>query len=64
MSRYDEKCRYDAIQDMIAEDAMERRWLRRDYCEHCEEHNESCPYYDENEETWDYDECFRDRGEF
>lgn len=35
-----------------------------DECEGCEEHNENCPYYDAEEETWDYESCFEDRGEF
>ena len=38
------------------------RSARQDACKDCSEHNESCPYYDAEEESWDYDECFRDRG--
>ena len=34
----------------------------RDYCEHCEEHNENCLYYDPEEEEWDWELCFEERG--
>lgn len=37
------------------------RQSRRDYCEECEEHNETCPYYDSEEESWDYDLCYEER---
>lgn len=38
-------------------------WARESYCfRDCEEHNENCPYFDGNQEVWDYDECFRDKG--
>lgn len=63
MGRYNEKCAYDAWQDKIAEDKQERKWARETYCNRdCEEHNENCPYYDSEQEVWDYDECFRDNG--
>ena len=40
-----------------------QKCARRDYCERdCDQHNESCPYYDAEEESWDYDECFNDKG--
>ncbi len=55
-----------------ANDAKREKWLeekeairqaRRDYCDRdCDGHNENCPYYDAEEETWDFEECFRDRG--
>ena len=33
-----------------------------DDCEKCEEHNENCPFYDSEEETWDYEECYKVKG--
>lgn len=60
-SRYDEKCRFDAWQDKIAEERDRIYWAKRDYCEKdCPEHNENCPYYDADEETWDCEQCFSD----
>lgn len=58
-----EKIDYEARQDKIAEYKEQCYWARREYCERdCEEHNENCPYYDPEEEAWDYEECFRDKG--
>lgn len=58
-----EKIDYEARQDKIAEYKEQCNWARREYCERdCEEHNENCPYYDPEEECWDYEECFRDKG--
>lgn len=38
---------------------------QRDYCyKDCDGHTLDCPYYDAEEETWDFRECFRDRGGF
>ena len=63
MNRYAESCKWDAIKEKMAEEAEARKWARQDYCEKtCDEHNENCPYYDAEEESFDYDECFRDRG--
>ena len=31
-------------------------------CESCLEHNNKCPYYSSEEESWDYDTCFKERG--
>jgi hypothetical protein len=50
----------DFIRYREAEDREERKWAMRDYCEQCEYHNESCPYYDEDDESWDERRCFRD----
>ena len=32
----------------------------REYCETCPDHNENCPYYDADEESWDYQQCFKE----
>lgn len=47
----------DFIRYREAEDREERKWAMRDYCDRCENHNESCPYYDEDEESWDEQRC-------
>ena len=40
-----------------------RKSARRDYCERdCDQHNEQCPYYDAEQESWDCDLCFEERG--
>lgn len=62
MNRYTEDCKLDAIKDKMAEDAEARKWARRDYCGECSEHNDECPYYDPEEETFDCDQCFEDKG--
>ena len=41
----------------------ENRMIMQDYCnKDCDGHNENCPYYDSEEECWDYEECFKDNG--
>lgn len=63
MSRYDEKCAYDAWQDKIAEYRDQQKEAMRSACESCEYHKtKSCDWYDPEEETWDFEECFRDSG--
>lgn len=58
-----EKIDYEARQDKIAEYKEQCYWARREYCERdCEEHNENCPWYDAEEETWDYEDCFKTKG--
>ena len=53
----------DIERDKYMEWKDQQRSMRQDYCyRDCEEHNADCPYYDPEEETWDYDECFRDSG--
>lgn len=47
----------DFIRYREAEDREERKWAMRDYCDRCEYHNESCPYYDEDDESWDEQRC-------
>ena len=64
MSRFDEKVAYDVRKEKTAEYVEMRRMARRDYCEkECQEHNENCPYYDAEQEEWDYEQCFEDGGE-
>ena len=37
--------------------------MQHDFCyRDCENHNRECLYYDPEEETFDYEECFRDSG--
>ena len=62
MGRYDEKCAFDAWQDKIAAYRAQQREAKMNACEQCSEHNENCIYYDPEEETFDYEECFRDTG--
>jgi hypothetical protein len=50
----------DFIRYREAEDREERKGAMRDYCDRCEYHNESCPYYDEDDESWDERRCFRE----
>ena len=53
----------DIERQKIAEWKEARKSARRDYCERdCDQHNENCIYYDAEEESWDYDECFNDKG--
>ena len=60
----------DAIRDKIAEYKEQCHWARESYCyNQCDEHGNNsiitsikCPYYDEEQEVWDYEECFRDKG--
>lgn len=59
----------DTRQDIERQKWLERKAAikeaRRDYCyRDCDGHNINCPYYDEHEEVWDYEECFIDRGGF
>lgn len=53
------------------EEIARDKWLRQkelermamaDECERCLEHNESCPFYDPDEEYWDYMDCYEVRG--
>ena len=40
---------------------IDMRYAKRMYCqENCEVHNETCVYYDAEEETWDYEQCYKD----
>lgn len=63
MNRFTESVEFDAWQDKIAEAADERRCAMREFCERdCDQHNENCPWYDPEQESWDCDECFNDKG--
>lgn len=53
----------DEIKDKIIMEREERRFARLDYCEKCDMHNECCPYYDKEEDSWDSEQCFKD-GDF
>lgn len=58
-----EKIDFDVQAELIAEEKDRQRWMKYDYChEECGDHNENCPYYDPEEETWDYEECYDDMG--
>ena len=48
----------DIIREREAIEREDRKWAMRDYCDRCEYHNESCPYYDEDDELWDEQKCF------
>lgn len=56
--------RLDIEWQKYAEWKLQRKYAIQDYCESCEEHNENCPYYDAEEEWWDGEQCFKDRGDF
>ena len=63
MSRYDEKCAYDAIQDKMAEYREQQREAMQSACEDCDSHKTlGCEFYDPEEESFDYEECFKVRG--
>lgn len=54
----------DIQRDKVAEWKMKRYFGRQDYCNRdCEKHNENCPYYDAEQEEWDFEQCFEDGGE-
>lgn len=52
----------DIERQKYAEYLEQLKFSRQDYCEECEEHNANCPFYDPEQESWDYDECFEARG--
>ena len=54
----------DIQRDKVEEWKMKRYFGRQDYCNRdCFEHNENCPYYDAEQEEWDFEQCFEDGGE-
>ena len=65
-----EKIDYEVWQDKIAEYKEQCKWARQEYCyNQCEAHGNpkilttvQCRYFDPEEESYDYDECFRDQG--
>ena len=46
--------------DRFHEEQTARYFAREEYCEKCKEHNENCPYYDAEEESWDFETCYKD----
>ena len=55
--------RLDIERDKYLEWKQQQKWAMQDYCERdCDEHNENCPWYDAEEETWDYEDCFKTKG--
>ena len=54
--------RLDIERDKYLEWKDQQREAMRSTCESCEYHNEKCLYYDTEEETFDFEECFRDSG--
>ena len=52
----------DIRRQKVAEHKEALRMAMCDACEKCEEHNEDCPFYDSEEETWDYEECYKVKG--
>lgn len=55
--------RLDIERDKWLEEKEAIHFARQDYCYgDCDGHNEECPYYDAEEECFDYEECFRDKG--
>lgn len=39
-----------------------QRMAMQDECERCVEHTVDCPFYDAEQEYWDYEECYEVRG--
>ena len=39
-----------------------QRMAMQDECENCTEHNAGCPFYDAEQESWDYMDCSEVRG--
>lgn len=54
--------RLDIERQKLAEYREGLRSAMQDWCGECDEHNENCPYYDEEQESWDYELCYKERG--
>jgi len=55
--------RLDIERDKYLEWKQEQKWAMEAACENCDSHKTlGCLYYDPEEETFDYEECFRDSG--
>lgn len=54
--------RLDIERQKLAEYREALKFARRDWCEECDEHNENCPYYNAEQESWDYELCYKERG--
>lgn len=52
----------DIKRDMYNEWYAEQKMAMQDNCERCTEHTSNCPFYDSEEEYWDYEECYEVRG--
>lgn len=52
----------DIERDKYLEWKERQYYAMRDYCDGCcDEHNENCLYYDSEEESWDFELCFKER---
>lgn len=55
--------RLDIERDKYAQWKQEQYFAMMDACEDCDSHVTcGCLYYDTEEETFDFEECFKDRG--
>jgi hypothetical protein len=55
--------RLDIERDKFLEWKAQQREAMRNACEDCDSHKTlGCLYYDPEEESFDYEECFRDSG--
>lgn len=54
--------RLDIERDRYLEWKEAQRMAIQDECERCTEHNAGCPFYDAEQESWDYMECSEVRG--
>ena len=53
----------DARREKYLEWEDQQREAMRSACENCDSHTtKGCLYWDEEQETFDYEECFRDSG--
>lgn len=54
--------RLDIERQKYLEYKEQMRISMRDSCERCSERNTDCPFYDSDEEYYDYEECYRVKG--
>lgn len=55
--------RLDIERDKYLEWKDQQKEAMRNFCEDCDSHKTlGCLYYDPEEETFDYEECFKDTG--
>ena len=55
--------RLDIERDKYLEWKNQQREAMRSFCEDCDSHKTlGCLYYDPEQQTFDYEECFRDSG--
>lgn len=56
--------RLDFERQKLAEYKQEAKQQHERFCNRwCAEHGTNCPYYDAEQEAYDYEQCFRERGE-